>query len=106
MDNVQYFKTMLQKRPDFPLKETSQKAKEFIAFEGAIKKHPSDPSILVLLINPFEPHQHFFEFTIDSVCDIEEIESITNKEGKTACRVRLWVKKGSLAFKTEPFIVK
>ena len=106
MDNVQYFKNMLQKRPDFPLKESSQKSKEFIAFEGAIKKHPSAPAILVLLTNPFEPHQHFFEFTVDSIYDIEEIGSLTNKEGKTACRVRLWVKKGCLAFKTEPFIVK
>lgn len=106
MENIHYFKTMLQKRPDFPLKESETKKKSFSSFEGVIKKHPSDPSILVLLLNPFEDHQQFFEFSLDSVIDIEEIDSISSNEGKTVCRVRIWVKKGSIAFKTEPFIIK
>ena len=106
MENIQYIKTMLQKRPDYPLNRRQEERGSLSSFEGAIKKHPSDPTIVVLQLNPFESHNKYIEFSLDSVFDIEEIDTISNEEGKAVCRVRLWIKKGSLAFRTEPFLVQ
>jgi hypothetical protein len=75
-------------------------------FEGTPKKHPNDDTILILLTDPFSKKKDFYEFTVDSIGHIEEIETITNKDGESAMKIRLWVKKGTPAIKARPFIVR
>jgi hypothetical protein len=75
-------------------------------FEGTPKKHPNDDKILILLIDPFSKNKEFYEFTIDSIGQIEEIGTITNQDGESALQVRIWVKKGIPAIKAKPFVVR
>lgn len=69
------------------------------------KKHPHDDKILILMAEPFSKNKEFYEFTVDSIGQIEEIGTITNQDGESALQIRVWVKKGTPAIKSKPFIV-
>jgi len=75
-------------------------------FEGTPKKNPHDDTILILLTDPFKKNKEFYEFTIDSIGRIEEIGTITNRDGQSALRVRVWIKKGVPAINATSFIVR
>ena len=79
---------------------------EHLSFEGTPKKHPYDSSYLVLLSDPFAKNNHFYEFSLNSIGTIEDMGTITSEDGKSANRVRVWVRKGMTALRTEPFTVK
>ncbi len=74
-------------------------------FTGTPRKHPSDKTRVILMKEPFQTGSSMYEFALSSIVFIEEVETITNEEGKSAPVVRLWVKKGEVAHKIEPFIV-
>ena len=76
------------------------------SFEGTPKKNPRDNTIMILLPDPFRKNKEFYEFTIDSIGQIEEIGTITNRDGQSALRVRVWIKKGVPAIKAKSFIVR
>ncbi len=75
------------------------------SFEGAPQKHPYNDGILVLIMDPFTPNKKIYEFSIESIGFIEEIGTITSDKGKSALKIRVWVKKGQPAVLSEPFIV-
>ncbi len=76
------------------------------SFEGTPKKHPHDDSLMILLTDPFSKNKEFYEFTVDSIGHIEEIGTMTDEEGESAMKVRIWIKKGTPAIKAKPFIVR
>lgn len=80
--------------------------KKYTVFEGTPKKHPNDDKILILLTDPFSKNHEFYEFTVDSIVNLEEIGTITNQDGESAIQVRIWIKKGMPAIKAKPFIVR
>jgi hypothetical protein len=75
-------------------------------FEGFARKHHADSKVMMLLADPFAKNKEFFEFTVDSIDRMEETGTITNENGESAMKVRIWVKKGMPAIKARPFIVK
>jgi len=75
-------------------------------FEGIPKKHPGDKNVLILLTNPFTDKKDFYEFSLESIINVEELETMTTEKGESLCKIRIWVKKGVPALKTVPFIVK
>jgi hypothetical protein len=76
------------------------------AYEGVPRKHPNDSKIMILMTDPFAKNKEFYEFTVDSIDQMEETGTITNEDGQSAMKVRIWVKKGVPAIKARPFIVK
>ncbi len=80
--------------------------KKYRVYTGTPKKRPNDDKILILLTDPFSKNNEFYEFTVDSIANIEEIGTITNQDGESAIQVRIWVKKGMPAIKAKPFIVR
>jgi len=78
---------------------------EYTSFEGSPKRHPSNDNILLLVTNPFDVNKMFYEFNLDSISAVEEIGTITDKDTRSAYQVRVWVKKGAMAVKSETFIV-
>jgi inorganic pyrophosphatase len=74
-------------------------------FEGSPKRHPNNENIIILVQNPFDEKKVFYEFYMDTISSIEEIGTISSDDGKNAYIIRLWVKKSSLAIKSETFIV-
>lgn len=78
---------------------------EHVAFEGTPKKHPYDSSYLILLSDPFSQDKIFYEFALNSIGVIEDLGTVSSEEGESANQVRIWVKKGKTALRTEPFII-
>lgn len=76
-----------------------------VAFVGTPKKHQYDKSKIILLSDPFSDKKIFYEFSIDTIDLVEELGTISSQEGKNALQIRIWVKKGSVAVKYEPFII-
>lgn len=106
MEEAKFVQRLLENKKTNVIQKINDEHEGYACFEGTPKRHPVDPSILLLLTNPFEEEKKFFEFTMDNIIDIEELDTISSSDGDTAQRVRIWVPKGVLAFKTEPFIVK
>ena len=80
-------------------------ARDSIAFSGAPRKHPYDDEKLLLIIDPFSEHTSFFEFRIADIAKVEDLPSIGTDSGDNLTMVRIWVKKGSLGVRFEPFEV-
>ena len=75
-----------------------------IAFSGALRQH-YNPNMVVLLSRPLESDGVIYEFRVDDILHIEEIDHLTRQDGLTVEQVRVWVRKGSLAMKMQPFQV-
>ncbi len=76
-----------------------------VSFEGTPRKHPSDKTKVILLTDPFSDKKVFFEFPISAIDYVEELETLSSEDGRSAVRMRLWIKKGSVGIRYEPFIV-
>ena len=76
------------------------------AFEGTPTKHPYDEELMILLSDAFSTMKDYLEIKIDSIGRIDEIGTIADKNGNSAMRVRVWVKKGTPAIRSKPFIVR
>lgn len=74
-------------------------------FVGTPQKDPHDKTKIILLIDPFSDKEKYIEFPVQSVGYIEEIGTITSDDGKSALKIKLWIKKGSVALESKPFIV-
>ncbi|MDR3237019.1 MAG: hypothetical protein LBT84_00785 [Spirochaetia bacterium] len=75
-------------------------------FEGFLHARPSDNGVLLLFYNPFSVEEKFYEFSIDSIAKIDDLGKVTNENGETANKIRVWVKKGMPAIISESFVIK
>ncbi len=75
-------------------------------FEGTPRKHPYDDDLMVLLSDPFSNDRDYLEFSVESIGRIDEIGTITDTNGDSAMRVRVWIRKGTPAIRSKPFIVR
>ena len=79
--------------------------RECISFVGAPRKHPYDEKKMLLIHDPFSSHTVFYEFLIKDILAVDDLPSIATEAGDSAQTVRIWVLKGSLGLKYEPFEV-
>ncbi len=107
MDDKMYVQKLLESNEQFTIdkKRNIDLKEDFIPFEGSPKKHPSNDNILMLITNPFEENKKFYEFYMDTISAIEEIGTISSEDFKSAYQIRIWVRKGTMAIKSETFIV-
>jgi hypothetical protein len=77
-----------------------------VAFTGAPRKHPYDPKKLLIVSDPFSSNTIFFEFNLKDITHAEEISQIASEKGDILTLLKIWVKKGSLGVRYEPFIVE
>jgi len=80
-------------------------SEEYHPFEGSPKRHPTNENILILISNPFEENKQFYEFHLDTISSVEEIGTLTSDDNRSVYQIRVWVKKGTMAVKSETFIV-
>jgi len=107
MEDKKYVQRLLEVSEQFSIDKIRNVnlREEFIPFEGSPKKHPSNENILMLITNPFDENKRFFEFYMDTISAIEEIGTITSDENKSIYQIRIWVRKGTMAIRSETFIV-
>lgn len=105
----QYIRGLIERsRKEFELQSYRDRDihESHVPYEGTPRKHPYDANILILVPDPFADREKtFYEFTVDSIGLIEELQTISNERGDSAIRVRVWVKKGKTAIKSTPFVV-
>ena len=77
-----------------------------VAFTGAPRKHPADEDKIVLIVDPFSTQTFYYEFKTVDIEGVEVLPSLATMNGKSVTMVRLWVKKGSVAVKSIPFVVE
>jgi len=77
-----------------------------VAFSGSPRRHPFEPSKVVLIVDPYSADSHFYEFEADDIGFAEELPSLVTPEGESSTMVRVWVKKGSIAVRSIPFMVE
>ncbi len=107
MDEKKYVQRLLELTKNYDVDRTRNinYNDEYHSFEGSPKRHPTNENILILISNPFEEDKHFFEFHLDTISAVEEIGTLTSNDNTSVYQVRVWVKKGTMAVKSETFIV-
>ena len=78
----------------------------FTPFYGIPKRSAADTSKIIILTEAFSTENEFYEFSLKDIGHIEEIETISDSDGRNAVKVRLWVKKGARALSSRSFVVK
>lgn len=76
-----------------------------ISFTGSAVQHPHEGDKFVLICDPLSEHTEFIEFYKRDLIFMEEIESISIKDGENVIITKVWIKSGALALKIHPFIV-
>lgn len=80
--------------------------KSHMPFCGTPRKHPFDPEKLYLLADPEGCDPCYYEFHIKDISFVEELAKIVDIEGRTVSRIRLWIRRGSIATRCSPFLVE
>ena len=108
MEEIKYVRKLIEQKEGHGVDKIRDinHDKKYKAFEGIPKKHPTDSKVLILFTAPFSNDDTFYEFTIDSIGNIEELGTISSPEGQSAYKIRVWAKKGMPALKSTPFIIK
>ncbi|MBT3273811.1 MAG: hypothetical protein HN368_11695 [Spirochaetales bacterium] len=79
--------------------------KEAVAFTGAPRKHPYDEEKLLLILDPFSSNTMFYEFNIENILHVDDMPNVTTEGGTTVNIVKIWIKRGALGMRYEPFEV-
>ncbi len=87
-----------------PPKDILQLRAQNVSFSGSPRKHPYDPDKIILVADPYSTNTFYLEFSKQDIAFVEELPSIVDMEGCTITMMRLWIKKGSLAVRSTPFI--
>lgn len=79
--------------------------KKAVPFVGQPKKHPTDPGKILLRTNPLSYHPTLLEFRINDIVFAENVNTIAGEDGASMLLSKVWIKKGSIGLKLEPFAV-
>jgi hypothetical protein len=109
------FTELLEEEPQFEIiRYKSGAPQDAVAFTGTLRKHPYDPDKCLLLADSsaaqasaapagFTPA--ILEFRKADVLGMEELPSPVDESGHSRQVLRLWIRRGSLALRYEPFEV-
>jgi len=74
-----------------------------VAFIGTLRKHPYEKEKCILISEGSETA--IFEFRKADVLAVEEMPSLVDEAGASRTVAKLWVRRGSLGLRYEPFEV-
>ena len=98
---VKTFSVRIYKRP----MEEARLRETHIAFTGSPQRHFFDPDKVLLVTDPFSRNTSYFEFLSDDIAYVEELQTSVDIDGNAIPMVRIWVRKGSIAIRSTPFVV-
>lgn len=81
-------------------------ADEAIPYIGQPKQHESEPNKIFLRLNPLSSNGAILEFKTEDIMFAEDVKTVSQKDGAAFQIVKIWVKKGSIGIKLEPFSVQ
>lgn len=80
-------------------------SKEAIPFIGQPKQNKSTPHKVYIRLNPLTSNGALLEFKTDDVVYAENVKTVSQKDGTVFQIVKIWIRKGSIGIKLEPFSV-
>jgi hypothetical protein len=83
----------------------SDRPKDAVSFSGTLRKHPYDEGKCILFADPSGKEPSILEFRKEDIKGVEELPSIVDETGHSRPVMRLWIRRGSLGVKYEPFEV-
>ena len=78
---------------------------EAVAYSGTPRKHPYDEGRCILFTESGDREPAILEFRKSDIVAVEEMPSIVDETGHSRPMRRLWIKRGSLGLRYEPFEV-
>lgn len=85
--------------------DPDQLHKDAVPYIGQPKQHKDSHDKVYLRLDYLSGHGVMIEFKTSDILYAEDYNTISQKDGAAIRLVKLWVKKGSLGIKLEPFYV-
>ncbi|WP_028974032.1 hypothetical protein [Spirochaeta cellobiosiphila] len=79
---------------------------EGVIYKGSPRKHPYDKDKVIFIPDPLDSITQFYEFRLSNVLHAEDLPSPVDKDGRGYKMMKIWVKRGSYALKSEAFVIK
>lgn len=79
---------------------------EAIPYIGQPKQYDSEPDKIFLRLNPLSSNGAVLEFKTRDIVFAEDVKTVSQKDGAAFQIVKIWVRKGSVGIKLEPFAVQ
>jgi len=79
---------------------------EHVSFSGALGKHPYDTNKIVLISEPYANNTRYYEFNNADIGLVEKLPNIIDSNGEDVAMVKLWIKKGCIAIRSDVFLVE
>ncbi len=79
--------------------------KEAVPFVGQAKQLKDSPDRIYLRLDSISSHGQMLEFKSKDIVYAEDVNTLTKGNGMAIRIVRIWVKKGSIGIKLDPFAV-
>jgi hypothetical protein len=79
--------------------------KDAVAFSGTLRKHPYDEGKCILFAEPKGSEPAILEFRKTDIKAVEELPSLVDETGQSRPLMKLWIRRGSLGIRYEPFEV-
>lgn len=86
--------------------EPSRLSDEAVPYIGQPKQHEADPDKIFLRLNPLSSNGAILEFKTEDVVFAENVKTVSQKDGAAFQIAKIWIRKGSIGIKLEPFSVQ
>ena len=86
--------------------EPKRLADKAVPYVGQPKQNETDPDKIYLRLNPLSSNGAILEFKTEDVMFAENVKTVSEKDGAAFQIVKLWIRKGSIGIKLEPFSVQ
>ncbi len=85
--------------------EPNRLANEAIPYIGQPKQRKAEPEKIYLRLNPLSSNGAILEFKTEDIVFAENVKTVSQKDGAAFQIVKIWIRKGSIGIKLEPFSV-
>ena len=92
-----FYELAVMKRADAP--------GDAVPFVGSPRKHPYDEGKILLIDDPLGRTSSILEFRLADVVHAEDLASPVTREGESFPMLRIWVRRGAVGIRYEPFEV-
>mgnify|MGYP000527563068 CR=1 FL=1 len=79
---------------------------EAVPYVGRPRQSESDPEKIFLRLDPLATNGLLLEFQTEDVLLAENVRTVSKKDGTMFQVIRIWIQKGSIGIKLEPFVVE
>lgn len=76
-----------------------------VSFTGSPRQHPYDDGKIILIAEPHEGDSAVLEFRASDVVCAQDLPSPVTESGESYRIVRLWIRRGAVGLRYEPFEV-